>query len=514
MSAFLTPSPATRADIEIRPRAAPTGLAGSRRRCAIAALAAILLLGLLLRGAAARGDLWIDEVWTLALVSNLGSPSEIFWNVSHDNNHFLNSLSMYAVGLDATPWVYRLPSIVMGVAAVAVAARIGFRSGIAAGCVCAFAFAVSYPMVNFGSEARGYSGLILMVLVAIDALDLALPIVVGFPGEPSSTGLERQRWRLAAAIGIGTLSHLIMVTAAGVLGLVALWEVARHRPRLRSLDTMLRVYGLFWPSVVLLLPACAAVATGLVIKHGMTIGGVSFAPHRFVIGYGGLLGAVLGLPSTTPPWLGIAATLAVLCLLHMTGLLHYRRGTLITVGLLLVPGAVALADPPNTDYPRYFLCCGVFLTLILAEVAGKALARPSSAPYAAFLLLAFTAGQAALDSRLLVYGRGQISPLATLMAAEPAAPYAATFSPAFQLSLDYQAYRRNATFHRVPLAWACGAAPDWYIEDAPPDGPPPFGTLALGPPSCRTAFALRADAPSSPLSGRHWTLYRRVAQQP
>ena len=147
--------------------------------------------------------------------------------MSHDNNHFLNSLWMYAGGLDAAPWVYRLPSVVMGVGAVAVAARIGFRSGIAAGLVCAFAFAISTPMVNFGSEARGYSGLILLVLVAVDALDLALPLAIDTFEEPSSTGLQRLRWRLGAAIGIGTLSHLVMVCAAGVLGLVALIEIAR-----------------------------------------------------------------------------------------------------------------------------------------------------------------------------------------------------------------------------------------------------------------------------------------------
>ena len=514
MSAFFTQPQATRADIEIRAIEAASARYAARGRGVIAALVVILLLGLFLRGAAARGDLWIDEVWTLSLVSKLEHPGEIFWNLSHDNNHFLNSLWMYAVGLDGAPWAYRLPSIVMGVGAVAVAARIGFRSGITAGLVCAFAFAISYPMVNFGSEARGYSGLILMVLVAVDALDLALPSTIGRSGEPSSTGLWRQRWRLGAAIGIGTLSHLIMVSAAVVLGLVALWEVARHRPRLRSGEALRRVFELFWPSIVLLLPALAAVATGLLVKHGMTIGGVSHAPHRFVTGYGRLLGAALGLPSTTLPWLCIAAALAGLYLLFTMGLLHHRRGTLIVVGLLLVPGLVALANPPNTEYPRYFLCCGVYLTLILAEGAGKALARPSSAPCAAGLLLVFTAGQAALDHRLLVCGRGEISPLADLLAAEPAVPYAATFSAAFQLSLDYQAYRRNVTLHRAPMPWPCGAAPGWYIEDAPPDGPAPADTLALGPDLCRTPFALRADAPTSPLSGRHWTLYRRLEPQP
>ncbi len=61
-------------------------------------------------------------------------------------------------------------------------------------------FGLAYPMVHYGSEARGYAGLVLFLLFAVVFLEHAL---------------DRSDWplrhSLGAAIGLGLLCHLTMV---------------------------------------------------------------------------------------------------------------------------------------------------------------------------------------------------------------------------------------------------------------------------------------------------------------
>ena len=61
-------------------RANPVGLV------VLAAVAA----GLCLRIIAAKGDLWLDEIWTLRLLEPVKSLGDVFFKVHHDNNHFCN----------------------------------------------------------------------------------------------------------------------------------------------------------------------------------------------------------------------------------------------------------------------------------------------------------------------------------------------------------------------------------------------------------------------------------------
>ena len=77
----------------------------------------------------AQGDLWLDEAWSLKLVADISSPWAVFWAISHDNNHFLNSFWLSWLGPEAPAWAYRLPSVVFGTLAVPLAAWIGWRRG-------------------------------------------------------------------------------------------------------------------------------------------------------------------------------------------------------------------------------------------------------------------------------------------------------------------------------------------------------------------------------------------------
>src|SRR5262249_13744311 len=136
------------------------------------ALGAILGAAAIVRFLGSLGDLWLDEVWTPRILGSLRSPLEIL-TFYHDNNHILNSLSLWPLRHVQPGWLLRLPAMVAGSATVAVAAQIGWigdggndrtsdgwppearPASRAAWCALLVGFA--YPLVLYGSEARGYS---------------------------------------------------------------------------------------------------------------------------------------------------------------------------------------------------------------------------------------------------------------------------------------------------------------------------------------------------------------------
>src|SRR5262245_974209 len=74
-------------------------------------------------------DFWLDEIWSWMLVRQVSSPLAIFTAIPHDNNHWLNSLFIYCLGTRQHWYVYRLLSVVTGIASVGLAGLIGHRYG-------------------------------------------------------------------------------------------------------------------------------------------------------------------------------------------------------------------------------------------------------------------------------------------------------------------------------------------------------------------------------------------------
>ncbi|HZZ29773.1 MAG TPA: hypothetical protein VFE46_17390 [Pirellulales bacterium] len=134
----------------------------------------LVALGLIiaaLRLAAARGELWFDEVWTIQGVqAAVHSPTDIVLRVKHDNNHFLNSLVVYWIGPDGTAWMYRLPAVIFGTLTVLLAVLIARRHGWAAMLAGVILTGCSYLLVNYSSEARGYAYEMFFALAAFGSL--------------------------------------------------------------------------------------------------------------------------------------------------------------------------------------------------------------------------------------------------------------------------------------------------------------------------------------------------------
>src|SRR5262245_63569229 len=64
---------------------------------------------------AARGDLWLDEIRSIEFARAAGSPIEIFTRFQHDNNHVLNTLFLWSVGVQSNLFVYWLLVVVLGI---------------------------------------------------------------------------------------------------------------------------------------------------------------------------------------------------------------------------------------------------------------------------------------------------------------------------------------------------------------------------------------------------------------
>lgn len=130
----------------------------------------MLLLGLTLRVGGSTGELWLDEIWSLALAAQLKSASQIF-TIHHDNNHYLISLWMLFCGVRKAWWLYRVPSILAGMGAALAAIRIGWRQSRETAFVAGLLISLSYLAVFYSSEARGYAIACCMALVGYDCME-------------------------------------------------------------------------------------------------------------------------------------------------------------------------------------------------------------------------------------------------------------------------------------------------------------------------------------------------------
>ncbi len=471
----------------------------------------VTLAGFGLRIAAAQGDLWLDEIWSLNLVAGIRSAGGVFWDISHDNNHYLNSLWLYLAGPDRSALVYRAPAVLFGTLSILMAARIGFRRSPATAVAAAGLTACAFPFVNYGSEARGYAGLILATLLAVDSFERTIEPLLAPCLHPAGARPDRHwpRWVLGLAIGFGALSHFSMLAVLILLGFTAIIRLLQAG---RSLGRVVdQTIGLFGPSLALLVPAMAAVMAGLLVHGGFEVGGASpFSAASFLVGYGDLIRLMLGLPGGMPAWVALAAGGVGVAIAVWYNLVDPRHYALIFAGLVVVPALMLAARLPNLEFPRYYLGSGTVFLLFEADVIGGMWdrgGRGSRCVVAALIsLVAF--GQYSWDASLLRDGRGSYSVILDTMASEGRPAYASVHRFKIQTVVDYLAARRGTRFDYSAPGTFCRDRPGWYIDLNEDERDPP-SSIEIGPSDCRATFVQRASYPASMLSGMRWTLYRR-----
>lgn len=451
------------------------------------AISAVVLVGLTLRLLGARGDLWHDEIWSIALLKPLTSVDQIFWRINHDNNHFLNSIYQYVVGPDAAPLVQRGLSIALGACTVIAAAAIS--RGRWAMVASALLFAVSYPMVHYGSEARGYAGLVLFTLVAVALLERWF----------DRRGLYSIA--LAVAILLGFLSHLTMTEAVAVL---AAWTVWLSWRRSRSLIVVNReVIQAFLPAFLAVLPLATAILVGARL-FSFNVGGYSsFSLEKFAAGYGGMIRYLFGLPD----WIGDWICIAIVCILVLAyaGVSRDRRASLYVIGVVGLPALMAAAHLPNLEFPRYFIVSGALLLLWAGEVIGRGLeAGGARRLCAGGVLMLMAAGNMAQLARFYEQGRGSYSDIVAAMTKNGAATYATNADFRTGMVVDYFAARMGRQASLVTQDKICAGRADWLILEGDTEKQPARVGF-----DCALAYERAGASTCWGLSGLGWTLYSR-----
>ena len=467
---------------------------------AAATALAAMLLALVLRIDGARGELWIDEVWTLNLLKGVTGIGDIVWGINHDNNHILNSMWLHLLGADASTVARRALSILFGTLSAGAAFAIGLRRGMAEAITAGLLFAVAYPMVYFGSEARGYAGLILFALVAILIREREL-----------ATPSRRNRILLAGALGLAVLSQFIALAVVALLGAWTAWLTWRRARSLRAAERA--TLAIFLPTLVILLAIGAAILFGA-LRQNFSVGniehaGLSGARH----GYGSLVALLFGIPPEVPAWVGFAILAAVLVL----AILLWRRGgndrlALYAAGILGLPVLMIAAGLPNLDMPRYFLPAGILLMLLLADLFGTAWRRGGAERAVATLALAaILAGNCFALGEFHEHRRSHFGEALALMAENtpPGRPvvYAADHDFRVSMMVNFIAPSRDLATTHVPGTRWCATPPDWLLYDPARVARETFRYEGAG---CSLGFERLASWPGWGLSDSDVAVARRV----
>ncbi len=356
--------PLTAAPVRLRPLPSP-GKAQHFSPRRMAALAAIIVLGLALRLWAARGGLWVDEAWSAQFVAQAGSPWGIFWRINHDNNHYLNSLWILLVGPYAPPLLIRALAIATGTLSIAVAGAIGWRRDATTGLIAALLFAVSPILVAYGAEARGYGPMLLAMLVSVLLIDRWLDHDHRDGAPPA--------WSLAALTLAGLLAQLTYLFA---LAAFAGWIITA-RSRCISIDsavaTTARALG---PSAaVLAVVVVFVVAAASSSTTGFQAGGY---PGFTLAAFADVLAETVAYTTGfafPAAWPTIGVTLGGIAALLVRADPNRRPFYLFaTIAFPLVLG-VALCRIGNAGFARYYLVAVVGLLLLLADSASATIRR-------------------------------------------------------------------------------------------------------------------------------------------
>ncbi len=124
------------------------------------ALFSVLVIGIGLRVLFLDTDLWLDEVWSVTLARTMSGPLDAFRMHESDNNHLLNTLWLWLVDPAQSFILYRLLSLLSGLATIFLLFILGCEYSFVTGfCIGAFA-ATSYYFCLFSTEARGYAPLL------------------------------------------------------------------------------------------------------------------------------------------------------------------------------------------------------------------------------------------------------------------------------------------------------------------------------------------------------------------
>lgn len=214
--------------------------------------ALVFLAGAVLLIASASGEFWFDEAWSALLVAKAGGPAGVFF-IKNDNSHFLNSVFLSILGPGKPALVYRAPSVLAGLATLFMVWRLVRGWSERAGLMALSLTAVSYPLVLYFSEARGYGTAVAFALGSMIAAKSSL-----------ERGKPADRFYLWLFLVGGMLSHLAFAATFISIVLYASYRLWKNKKAPREIGFGLA--GLF--AVPAIVTASYALIYTAGIEHG------------------------------------------------------------------------------------------------------------------------------------------------------------------------------------------------------------------------------------------------------
>lgn len=388
---------------------------------------ASLIIGALSRMLATRGELWLDELWSLLHVTPIANPFEIFTKVKHDNNHLLNSLWMWICVQTGEPSSFnvRLPSLVCGIALLIVLLKqTSSAAERATNTLWLVLVACSYPVTLYCSEARGYSLVLLCAVIGYRCLDSLLR------NPEDDTAIKV----FGVAGVVGCLSHAIYVLFLAPALAWLFWR-AGMSPLKHNSRNLIR-YGMLPPVVT------ASILT-LTFYTGMEIGGGPLLPYLEVaattisVAFGGV--ALSSVNVDVTGWsLFFAITVVTVCALELVAWIRSGDPRAILVTLILTTPWIAVAVlQPHFILPRYFIIQVVFAYLVAARFLVRLSRQGSLGVVVCATLVAAYVGSSGLHiSDLVTRGRSHfVEIFATLGDKKDSTPITVGGDQDFQNSL-------------------------------------------------------------------------------
>jgi len=464
---------------EIRGTARSTALAGAG-----IALGSILIIF------AARGDLWLDEIWSVLFAELAHTPWEILSRYKHDNNHVLNTLYLYFIGKQHVLMAYRGLAIASGIGSLLVLRQIALRWGQAESVFVVLLAGTSYPLLLYFSEARGYAPAVFFGLLAFSLLQ--------------QCQRRFQPIRLAlfwCASLLGILSHLTFIIVFLSLAIFSLYhEFSADAPFARRA---------LQAAKYLLFPAIFVTAFYLFYAGNMVIVGGPAADKFSVLAQG--TASLVGLPDGLRD---LGLPLVLLPVLWSLAILFRekdREWLFYGCVLLLAPAvAIVLAGKHYINY-RYLIVCFPFSYLVISRLLAQAYRAETQAyRYLSFLVLGlYVIGQSHRLVPFYEYGRGSYRPIISVMAANSSGTEITVGSDNdFRNYLLIEFYSRflkdgkELRYVDQPL-WA-DDPPEWMIRHRLDESalPEPWIVTATG-----RRYLLTSSARFSGNSGFSWFLY-------
>lgn len=175
---------------------------------------ALLVLGSLIRVIFSLDALWLDEIWSIRFAQTLDSPLGFLNSKTLDGHSSLYTSWIWIVRDYLSPLIFRGPSLISSIGLLLLAACI-FPAGTREEKIFFVALlGISYPFVLLGTEARGYSPMMLCAAVSLSQVS-----------NGSIVGLRGVRLYLFGTVSI--LGFLFHYSFVAVLAAISIQQLCR-----------------------------------------------------------------------------------------------------------------------------------------------------------------------------------------------------------------------------------------------------------------------------------------------